>query len=133
MSEFVGSWTSTSGDTYIISNTKFISYPTQNTFGTPSVTWTIQDTTGDGTHDTVLYVYGQVTQANTWTYGNMSGSYGTVDHYSAAYLEKIDADTIKISTAYYDSSTDNVSFDYVKTNYTDGNGAFGNKPEYTKQ
>ncbi|MBR6061310.1 MAG: hypothetical protein IKP67_04485 [Spirochaetales bacterium] len=132
LSEFVGSWTSTGGDTYVITDTKFISYPSQNTLGTPSVTWTIQDTTGDGTLDTVLYVYGQVTQANTWTYGTMSGSYGAVGHYSAAYLEKIDADTIKISTAYYDSSTDNVSFDYVKANYTDANGAFENKPEYNK-
>ena len=134
MSEFVGTWTSSFGETYVITADKFYNYSSQNTTATPFYTWSIEDQTGDGTNADVLYVYGKVTQLGTAVYYGMEWpASGTIGHYSAVYLKKIDANNINICCAYGDNTSDNASLDYVKTNFTDANNYFENKSGvYTK-
>lgn len=131
-----GTWTSAAGDTYVITDSSFTNYSSSDTTATPYCTWEIVSSAVDSTDPTITYIYGKITQLGSANYGGIDyPAEGTIGYYTAAYIKVVDANTIQISCAYDTTNYTNCdqSLETVKTTFTDENGYFGYKPNYTRQ
>ena len=131
-----GTWTSSAGDTYVITNSSFTNYSSTDTTATPYYTWKILSYAVDPTDPTISYIYAKITQLGSANYGGIDyPAEGTIGYYTAAYIKVVDANTIQISCAYDNTNYTNCdqSLETVKTTFTDANGYFGYKPNYTRQ
>lgn len=128
-----GTWKSAAGDTYVITDTRFTNYSTSDTTATPYQTWEIVSYAVDPSDPTIYYIYGKITQLGSSTYGGVVyPATGTIGYYTAAYVKVVDNSSIQISCAFKTTNCD-PSLETVKTTFTDANGYFGYKPNYTRQ
>lgn len=128
-----GTWKGAYGDTYVITDSSFTNYSTSDTTATPYQTWAVVSYAVDPTDPTVYYIYGKITQLGSSNYGGVEyPATGTVGYYTAAYIKVVDSSTIQLVCAYKTTNCD-ASLETVKTTFTDTNGYYGIKSNYTRQ
>lgn len=128
-----GTWTGSYGDTYVISDSNFTNYSTSDTTAIPYQTWAVVSYAVDPTDPSVYYIYGKITQLGSSNYGGVEyPATGTIGYYTAAYIKIVNATTIQLVCAYKNTNCD-PSLETVKTTFTDANGYYGIKSNYTKQ
>lgn len=124
-----GSWKSSTGDIYIIKDDCFINTYSDETNACYSLK-NIEIAKVEGTPNDTYYLYCKA-EADQY-YEDWDYTFYHADCYTAIYIEVISDSALKISCA-YKTESENKSLDTVKTEYTDSNGYFSNKPEYVKQ
>ena len=128
----VGTWQSSFGDKYIISDDKLINTYTDVAGAQYSLN-VIDIKQIEGTENNSYYLYLQSPEDYSYEYSGTTYYYYHQNYYTAFYIEILSDSTLKISgacNAIFES--ENSDYDIVLNNFNIDKGYFGNQPEYTK-
>ena len=128
----VGTWQSSYGDKYIISDDKLINTYTDVAGAQYSLN-VIDIKQIEGTENNSYYLYLQSPEDYSYEYSGITYYYYHKNYYTAFYIEVLSDSTLKISGACNSTTweSENSDYDTVLSDFTLGNGYFGNQPEYT--